>query len=415
MKLLLTHPTGNENVRALLIALERTALLHSFHTTIAINPESFALRFLPAGLRKELQKRIYPLNYAGIHTKPLMELGRYLMPRLGFANLVAHGTGMWSIDQVCRNLDRAAASKLPSFKKQGLDAIYAYEDSALHSFKAAKEQDIRCMYDLPIGYWKAARLLLQQERDRWPQWVATIPGLTDQEDKLQRKDEELRLAERIFVASSFTAKTLREYPGKLAPVEIIPYGFPAVAVDRRYLELKNRRLKLLYVGSLSQRKGIADLFAAVDNLRAEVELTVLGPKTAADCPALNHALKAHHYIPPLPHAEVLKIMRAHDVLVFPSLFEGFGLVITEAMSQGMPVITTDRTAGPDLITHGKDGWLIEAASTIALQRAIENLLNQPDEVTAAGMAASTTARKRPWYHYGNELTTCLKDVIHETV
>jgi len=101
-------------------------------------------------------------------------------------------------------------------------------------------------------------------------------------------------------------------------------------------------------------------------------------------------------------------------LVFPSLFEGFGLVITEAMSQGMPVITTDRTAGPDLITHGKDGWLIEAGSTIALQQAIEKLLDQPDLVTAAGLAAIATARKRPWFCYGKELTSALKGVIHET-
>ncbi|MEJ5961346.1 glycosyltransferase family 4 protein [Pedobacter immunditicola] len=414
MKMMLTHPTGNENVRALLIALERTGLLHSFHTTIAINPESFAFRLLPVALRKELQKRVYPVNYAGIHVKPLLELGRYLMPRIGLKHLVDQETGFLSIDQVCRNLDLASAAKLASFKKQGLDAIYAYEDSALHSFKAAKEQGIQCMYDLPIGYWKAARQLLQQEGERWPQWVSTIETFWDKDEKLQRKDEELRLAERIFVASSFTAKTLQAYPGKLAPVEIIPYGFPAVAVDRRYTELKNRKLKLLYVGSLSQRKGIADLFAAVQNLSADVELTILGPKTGADCPALDNALKAHRYIPPVPHDEVLRIMQAHDVLVFPSLFEGFGLVITEAMSQGMPVITTDRTAGPDLITHGKDGWLIEAGSTIALQQAMEKLLDQPDRVTTAGMAAIATARKRPWFSYGKELTAALKGVIHET-
>ena len=414
MKMMLTHPTGNENVRALLIALERTGLLHSFHTTIAINPDSFAFRLLPVKARKELQKRVYPVNYADIHTKPLLEMGRYLMPRIGLKYLVEQEAGLLSIDQVCRNLDLAAAAKLSAFKKQGLDAIYAYEDSAFHTFKAAKQQGIQCIYDLPIGYWKAARILLQQERDRWPQWVSTIPGLRDGAEKLERKDEELRLAERIFVASSFTAKTLKEYPGKLAPVEIIPYGFPAVAVDRHYTEFKNRRLKLLYVGSLSQRKGIADLFAAVKNLSDEVELTILGPKTGADCPALDHALKAHRYIPPVPHDEVLRIMQEHDVLVFPSLFEGFGLVITEAMSQGMPVITTDRTAGPDLITHGKDGWLIEAGSTIALQQAIEKLLDQPDLVTAAGLAAIATARKRPWFCYGKELTSALKGVIHET-
>ena len=96
-------------------------------------------------------------------------------------------------------------------------------------------------------------------------------------------------------------------------------------------------------------------------------------------------------------------MREQDVLVFPSLFEGFGLVITEAMSQGTPVITTDRTAGPDLITHGENGWLIEAGSTEALKQAIEELLYRPEMIESTGRAAMETARLRPWEVYGMEL------------
>jgi glycosyltransferase involved in cell wall biosynthesis len=414
MKVMLTHPTGNENVRALLRALEQEGMLHGFHTALAVKPESFYLRLLPASLRKELQKRVFPVNYAGIHTRPLLELWRYLMPRMGLPHLVKHETGLLSIDRVSRNLDLAAAAKLSTMKPP-VNAVYAYEDTACATFKAAKQQGIHCMYDLPIGYWKTARTLMWQERERWPEWVSTIHGLTDSAEKLARKDEELRLAERIFVASSFTAKTLKDYPGPLAPIEVIPYGFPHPAVNRQYTDPGNRRLKLLYVGSLSQRKGIADLFAAVKHLSAEVELTLVGRKTGANCPALDLALKAHRWIPALPHREVLKLMQEQDVLVFPSLFEGFGLVITEAMSQGMPVITTERTAGPDLITHGKNGWLIEAGSTPALQQAIEKLLSHPDAISAAGMAAMDTAGKRPWSQYGKTLTGILKGVINETV
>ena len=100
-------------------------------------------------------------------------------------------------------------------------------------------------------------------------------------------------------------------------------------------------------------------------------------------------------------------MREHDVLVFPSLFEGFGLVITEAMSQGTPVITTDRTAGPDLITHGENGWLIKAGSTEDLQQAIEALIGKPDVIAANGRAAMETAKKRPWEKYGQELSDAI--------
>jgi len=99
------------------------------------------------------------------------------------------------------------------------------------------------------------------------------------------------------------------------------------------------------------------------------------------------------------------------VLLFPSLFEGFGLVITEAMSQGTPVITTDRTAGPDLIKHGQNGWLIKAASTEALTNAIENLLSQPEQIAEAGRAAQVTAAQRPWSVYGRELAAAVRAVL----
>jgi glycosyltransferase involved in cell wall biosynthesis len=100
-------------------------------------------------------------------------------------------------------------------------------------------------------------------------------------------------------------------------------------------------------------------------------------------------------------------MRSHDVFVFPSLFEGFGLVITEAMSQGTPVITTDRTAGPDLITHGENGWLIKAGSTESLVNQLEQLVKNPEAIRAAGVHARKTAAARPWSVYGHELAVAI--------
>ena len=104
-------------------------------------------------------------------------------------------------------------------------------------------------------------------------------------------------------------------------------------------------------------------------------------------------------------------MRANDVLLFPSLFEGFGLVMTEAMSQGTPVITTNRTAGPDLLTHGENGWLIDAGSTIALQEAIEKILEDRSVVESVGHAALKTAEKRPWTMYGDEIAQSLMNLL----
>ena len=408
MKIILSHPTGNQFVRALISAMSKEGYLSEFHTTVAVCPGEQWLNLLPGKIKNELLRRSYPIPASQIISHPLLEIARMVLPKIGLNRYTKHETGWASVDAVYNNIDKKVAQRLSNGRCKP-DAVYAYEDGAKLSFTAAKQQNIKCLYDLPIGYWRAARMLLNEELERWPDWEPTLTGFHDSDLKLERKDDELRLAEKIFVASKFTAQTLSYFPGTLPPVKIVPYGFPPVITSRDYsanISAVNP-LKLLFVGGLSQRKGIADLFAAVKTLGHRVLLTVVGNKTGKNCPALNEALKNHHWIQSLPHEGILKLMREHDVLVLPSLFEGFGLVITEAMAQGAPVITTNRTAGPDIITDKENGWLIEAGSTEKLTEAIEYLLLYPGTIKIAGRQAMETARKRPWEVYGKEMLAAI--------
>ncbi len=410
MKILISHPTGNAFFRAAAIGIQKAGMLSGFRTTVANYPGSVYDQLSSFGPFAEFNRRKYdPVLKQYSQAWPWYELGRFAATKAGFKKLIKQETGVFSVDSVYQNLDKRVANSLEQMAKKGTTAVYAYEDGALLSFLEAKKLKLQCLYDLPIGYWRTAKRLLETERERWPEWAPTLTGFEDSEAKLARKDEELRLADKIFVASRFTANTLKDYPGKLAPVAVVPYAFPPVTSSRSYAAFSTTRpLKLLFVGGLSQRKGIADLFAAVEQLKNRVELTVVGKKVSDQkCIALDAALAKHRWIPSLEHDKILKLMHEHDVLVFPSLFEGFGLVITEAMSQGTPVITTDRTAGPDLIEHGRNGWLVEAGSTDALRTAIEELLYHPEKIALAGKEAMETANLRNWEIYGQELVNAI--------
>lgn len=410
MQVVISHPTGNANVRAAAAGLLAGNVLAEFHTAIASFRGSWLDRLGTLGPLAEIRRRRFADDLKPLtRTWPWYEAGRLMATKAGLASLTSHETGFFSVDAVYQRFDSRVASGLNAARRRGARGVYAYEDGAFDSFRVARTLGLQCYYDLPIGYWRTARRLLAAEGERWPAWAATLTGLQDSEAKLARKDEELRLADRIFVASRFTAETLRDFPGRLAPVEVIPYGFPATEAGRHYAPTTNRPLKLLFVGSLSQRKGIANLFAAVEPFGARVDLTLVGHRPTSDCPALNEALARHRWLPSLPHHEVLRLMRMQDVLVFPSLFEGFGLVITEAMSQGTPVITTDRTAGPDFIENGRNGWLTEAGSTDALVAVLDQLLQTPGLVAAAGREAQETARQRPWSVYGHELANAIRN------
>ena len=409
--ILFSHPTLNANTKALINGLLKNKILYKLFTSIAIFSGQLLFKLGDNPILKDLRRRSLDKTWQPYtQSKSFFEFGRLLASKLHLEYLVKHEKGIFCIDKVYQNHDKWVANSLAKAKKDGLLGVYAYEDGALATFTKAKQLGLYCIYDLPIGYWKSARLLMQDEFVVNPNWSSTLTGFNDSPDKLNKKDQELALADVIFVASSFTKTTLKEYSGNLPEIKVIPYGFPEVKQKKEYQSLANRKLKVLFIGGLSQRKGLSYLFDAVEGMQNKVELTIVGHKAVANCDVLNLALEKHKWIPSLSHDQVLACMREHDVFVFPSLFEGFGLVITEAMSQGVPVITTDRTAGPDIIKDGEDGWIVPAGSSLAINKVFTKILETPEILEQFGIAAQQKAQTRPWSVYGQEMADAISSL-----
>ena len=410
-KITIYHPFGNANTRAAVDGIYKQGILESFHTCIACFKETFLYKLSSFGPLKELRRRYFSsfLQNKTI-THPFKELGRQIAPKIKFNSLIAHEKGIFCVDNICHDLDTKVAKYIQK-NKEKIGGVYAYEDCALKTFGTAKSNDIKCIYDLPIGYWRAMQSLLNEERTKNPEWAITLGGFNDSDKKRQRKDAELQLADKIYVASSFTKKTLEMYPGKLADIEVIPYGFPPVNTKRKYDDIQNRKIRVLFVGGLSQRKGLSYFFEAIKGLEDKIEATVVGRGNLDACPALKKALSIVNYIPSLPHDEILKLMATQDLFIFPSLFEGFGLVITEAMSQGTPVITTDRTCGPDIMNNGIDGWVIKAGEPI--RDLLLTFISNPIILIKAGQAAIHTASQRPWSVYEKELADSINSFLND--
>ena len=411
-KVIILHPTGNMNTRAAAVGFHKANILACFYTCIACFEHSFLYHLSSIHFLKEFRRRVFDKSLEGITcTHPWREIGRQIMMKLKWVRALNHETGYFCIDKVYQDLDSYVAHCIHKHHEH-IHAVYAYEDCALRTFQEAKRHQKYCLYDLPIGYWRSMRKLLKEEQQCNPEWAMTLGGFSDSEAKLRRKDAELALADKIYVASSFTKQTLKLYPGTLADIEVIPYGFPPINRHRTYQSFDGRKIKVLFVGGLSQRKGISYLFESLEGLEHEFELTVVGIGDIEKCPILKKKLQKANYIPSLPHDAILKLMAEHDLLIFPSLFEGFGLVITEAMSQGTPVITTERTCGPDIITHGKDGWIVKAGSAQPIRELLEQFISNPMILQEVGRNALKTASSRPWPCYEQELATSVNTFLH---
>lgn len=403
--ILVSHANGNTFVRALLATLLKEQRLGLFATGFGFAGAPRFLSGLPASLRGELDRRRYDVPPGRLYTRPHKELARLAAQRLGWASLHRNESGWASVDAVYQDLDRAVARRLPAWKKsRGLTAAYAYEDGALRTLRTAREEGLRAVYDLPIAYWETLRGLLREEALRLPQWEPTLQGGTrDSEEKLARKTAELQAADVVICPSQFVLDSLPASARREKVCVVAEFGTPSFEAPPRTRRSPARKLRILFAGSMSQRKGLGDLFAAMKILRrADVELVVMGtPQT--EMSFYRGEYSEFTYEPTRPHREVLKLMAGCDALCLPSIVEGRALVQQEAMACGLPVIATANAGASDLIVDEVSGFLVPIRSPEILAAKLGWLADHRDETFAMGLTAQTMARQLTWTRYGEKI------------
>jgi glycosyltransferase involved in cell wall biosynthesis len=402
--ILLSHPIGNEFVRHALTAFDRAGMLGEFWTTLSWNPHSPINRMLPSRFREILQRRSFPDSVQSrTRTIPLRETIRLFAGAGGVTS--KHETGTFSIDTVFRELDRKVADRLR--KIDTCDSVYAYEDGALETFVAARDRGFKRVYDLPIAYWQTSQRLLREEAGRYPDWEPTLLGTRDSDEKLTRKAQELELADLVVCPSTFVLESLP--PGACAQKRclIAPFGSPDVDLGND-LTKNAGRLRVLFAGALTQRKGLADLFAAMKLVDAkQIELVVMG-SLLRPLSWYRDRFSNFIYEPPRPHGEVLRLMRSCDVFVLPSIVEGRALVQQEAMACGLPVIATKNAGADDAIFDGETGFLVPIRSPAAIAEKIDWCAANRTLLSGMGIAATKRASEFTWQAYGENIVAAVR-------
>lgn len=403
--ILLSHPTANQNVRQTALALAEAGLLKEFWTCVNWRRDGFLDRCVvfTARARRQLRRRSFPPELQPfIKTFPWREGARLVFGQIGLDEI-----GSFSMDAVYDSFDRRVARRLMSSRQ--INAVYAYDGEALESFRVAKVRGLKCIYEHPIVYWRKVRDLQREEAALHPEWTPTLLSLRDSDEKLARKDEELALADVVIAPSTFSSESLAHAPSLKGPLRVIPYGAPPVRNLVRPAAARGK-LRVLFVGALSQAKGLGYLLEATTRLQRHIELTLIGQRLSSVIPA-QAVLDRHRWISSLPHEQLLEEMARHDVLVFPSLHEGFGLVILEAMAQGTPVITTAHTGGPDVIEEGVDGFIVPIRSADAIAEKLDLLARDHERLAAMKQAAHRKAEGRSWRIYRECLAALAREVI----
>ncbi len=403
MQILISHFTGNPNSCAEAQALAEAGSLASFHTTIVI---PVWLRRLGSrlGLMPELwERRTFPeMLRPYLRSHPLRELLRLVYRSSSILRKSRFAARYSALQQVVRKFD--ATVSLVVRKSQGLHAVYAYMDAAEQTFQEAHQRGIQTVYELPTPYWRFTRELVVQEALLQPDWAATLPVLDETSDAMQRRDRELQLADVVIVPSELVRESLKLVPSFRAKVHVVPYGCPEPVPSSEIGGSKVSKLRVLYVGSLNQGKGLAYLAEAMAGLEDMATLTVIGSRTAdVSCAALDTFLKAHRHLTQLPHAAVLTEMRRHDVLVLPTLYEGLALVLLEAMACGLTVITTPHSGLAGLMKDGREGFMVPIRSAAAIYSRLKQLADDPGLLQTMRQAALAWSQEHSWEQFREQI------------
>ena len=177
------------------------------------------------------------------------------------------------------------------------------------------------------------------------------------------------------------------------------FDVPTDAIGRVKQQYRLDRPFVLFVGTIEQRKNIDALLDAYTSLelplREEFELVIAGPSGWARRETVARlSLKGVRYLGYVPEPDLAPLTAAAAIFAYPSLYEGFGFPVAQAMAAGVPVITSNVSSLPEVT--GNAALLVDPRSTSELRNALTRLLLSPDLRAERAERGRCHAREFRW-------------------
>lgn len=327
---------------------------------------------------------------------PLMALqwGRLLGHRL-----------VWQWKHLSSGLfDAHVESELPE-----CDVFVGLSGSALKSGMSARQRGTRFVCDRGSAHIRVQSELLREEYERWG-----MPFLLMDPRMIAREEAEYAEADIITVPSIFAYRSFIEQGISSDKLRLLPYGVN-VSRFQPVAEPAAGRFDVLFVGGMSLQKGIQYLVQAYRKVNHPAKsLTFVGAPSQelismlknrglwpSDAKVLGH----------MPQAELQKVMSRSHVLVLPSIQDGFGMVMAQAMACGCPVIASRNTGGEDLFSDGREGYVVPIRDADALAERMQQLADYPEKRTAMARRALERVQKiGGWRDYGEKAMAIYHEV-----
>lgn len=229
-------------------------------------------------------------------------------------------------------------------------------------------------------------------------------------------------ADLIMADSNNTAQELAAfYPGAADKVRVVHLGgseLPSPEPQEALVPLGIKKPYILFVGTLEPRKNLNRLLEAYSrlplDLQSAYDLLIVGGKGwgNVDIDMLTKTFKIQNHVRALGYVsdETLATLYKHAIfLVMPSVYEGFGLPLVEAMRFGTPVLTSNTSSMPEV--SGDAGFLVDPYSVESIQQGLQQMLCSSSLIERLSAAAPKVAARFNWQRTAHESMDVFKEAL----
>lgn len=396
----IVHP-GTQHAPRLAAELHRRGLLQEFWSGFAFGEDAAWLRILPESLSGRLGGRIC----RGVPDKQIR-----CRPLLEWAALRAMRRGQRGED-VFYERNRRFQESIPQSTIAQAGVVAGFDTSSWILAQRCQQAKVPFVLEQTVAHPAHKQRVLAEASRQFPEWAEN--DLERPPRLLQAERAEHTLADRIVVGSGYCRDTLVAKGVAAEKIVVNPYGAERGTVDADSVpkvDRPRRPLRFVFLGFLSLRKGVPLLLDAWKKagLR-DAELVLAGGIREEHRKLLLQAGNVR-YAGFVPRSNVPHFLAEHDVYVLPSYSEGFAISIIEAMAAGLPIISSTNTGAPDIVTSGRDGFVIPVGDVDPLVDRLRWFSDNRDKIDAMSIAAKQKAKEYTWERYGERWEAMLQEL-----
>ena len=379
--------SGKLHAFALAEQMERLGMLDDFYNTYAYQKNIFWRRWVRRVDREQIP--------AGkIHTNILL----------------AFPVKLWQAKAYIWNnlFDKWVAGRVS--KKPG-KVFIGWSGMSLHAMRAAKKKGMITILERGSSHIQYQDKILGEEFARFGKSFSVHDAV------IKKELQEYQEADYISIPSAFVERSFLQYGIPGSKLIVNAYGASKLFKPETVPDAEKRKFRILYLGSLSIRKGLYYLFQAIEMLGLPIDAYEVwfigGVQEELKATIDKYSKPNWRFLGHVNHYDLPGYLSQCDLAVQPSLEEGLSMVIPQMMSCGLPVIITPNTGAESMVQEGVNGYIVPIRDPQAIAEKIIYLYNNRQELEQMKKAAARVIDEGfAWNDYGDRYANAILKIVN---